>query len=80
MKQIKLTNKEPLTEKQKSQIDNTMLRQDVASLKKQLKLHVVSQRSELFEAYEKYRDYDHYMAYKKVIDQEIKGFIAKNCG
>lgn len=48
--------------------------------KKQLHIPVVSQRSELFEAYEKYRDYDHYMAYKKVIDQEIKEFIAKNCG
>jgi len=45
-----------------------------------LALCVVSQQRELFEAYEKHRDYDHYMAYKKVIDEEIEEFVAKNCG
>ena len=38
----------------------------------------VNQQRELFKAYEKHRDYDHYMAYKKVIDEEIEEFLAKN--
>jgi len=33
---------------------------------------------ELLEAYEKFQAHDHYMAYKKVIDDEINDFIASN--
>lgn len=41
MKGIKLVPNKPLTELQKLKVDNTMLRQEVASLKKQLKLYGV---------------------------------------
>ena len=41
MKGIKLVPNKPLTELQKLKVDNTMLRQEVASLKKQLKLYSV---------------------------------------
>lgn len=47
MKGIKLVPNKPLTELQKLKVDNTMLRQEVASLKKKLKLYGVSQCNEL---------------------------------
>ena len=46
MKGIKLVPNKPLTELQKLKVDNTMLRQEVANLKKQLKLYDVSQQRE----------------------------------
>ena len=65
MKGIKLVPNKPLTELQKLKIDNTMLRQEVASLQKQLKLYGVGSSTYKIAISDRFCTYDFEMELPK---------------
>ena len=65
MKGIKLVPNKPLTELQKLKIDNPMLRQEVASLQKQLKLYGVGSSTYKIAISDRFCTYDFEMELPK---------------
>lgn len=78
MKGIKLVPNKPLTELQKLKVDNTMLRQEVANLKKQLKLYGVSQQRELLIGFMSFMYKDHWEKVKPKIEKQIDEYLKVN--